>query len=350
LAAASFAAAFLAACGASSGLPSMPSSVGSVRAPHRHKQTFKYTGYEQTFVVPSYVTNVTIRAYGASGGGGGYSDFPAGGQGGVVKATIRVSPGESLAVLVGGEGTNESGGYNGGGGPGYCLHRCNAAQTNRVRPDNDYYAYPAYGGGGASDVRQGGDALADRVVVAAGGGGAGGTIDQCYHGCKEQYYSYGGTGGGGGGLSGDAGGGGSTSSSSGSGIEGEGGGGGSQSGGGTGGAGGFESFGSGSSCDGSEGSSGKQGVGGSGAGSCDEPAGGGGGGYYGAGGGGSSAASFYCSYGSYQISGDSQYCGADFGGGGGGGGGSSFVEQGAKHVKNRGGDAPAGNGEIVISW
>jgi hypothetical protein len=61
--------------------------------------------------------------------------------------------------------------------------------------------------------------------------------------------------------------------------------------------------------------------------------GGGGGGWFGGGGGGS---------GSTSTSGD--------GGGGGGGGGSSYIESSAKVLRNRQGAAPAGNGEIIISW
>ncbi|MGB8964955.1 MAG: glycine-rich protein [Candidatus Cybelea sp.] len=85
-----------------------------------------------------------------------------GGNGGIVTATIAVTPGETLAIFVGGEGTGDTsncspgsdGGFNGGGAGGsenYCLN--------------------GTGGGGASDVRQGGDELGDRVIVAGRGGG-----------------------------------------------------------------------------------------------------------------------------------------------------------------------------------
>jgi hypothetical protein len=352
---ASLAAAFLAACSGGNGLSSMPLPVGLGRARHDDKQIFRYTGYEQTFVVPNYVTEVTIEADGASGGSGSgsYSSFPAGGPGGAVKATISVTPSESLAVFVGGEGTDDDGGYNGGGNPGDCNASCRggaalgrfASHLKSVGPDNYFYNYPAYGGGGASDVRQGGDGLANRVAVAAGGGGAGGTADQCYKGCKDQDYDYGGAGGGGGGRAGGSGGGGSSS--------GGGGGGGSRTHGGRGGYGGVESSGS-STCDGTNGTRAELGDGGNGAsGSCDEAGGGGGGGYYGGGGGGSSAYVYYCIYSgssAYQVVGDSQYCNDLLAGGGAGGGGSSFVEHGAKHVKIHRGEAPAGSGRIIISW
>src|SRR5436190_6532580 len=109
-------------------------------------QTFDYTGGAQTFVVPPGITSVTIDAYGANGGGDP-NDLP-NAKGGEVIATIAVTSGETLVILVGGLGGQFGpGGFNGGGDGGS-------------------------GGGGASDVRQGGSALPNRVVLAAGGGGA----------------------------------------------------------------------------------------------------------------------------------------------------------------------------------
>ncbi|MGA7094591.1 MAG: hypothetical protein WBX23_11205, partial [Candidatus Cybelea sp.] len=80
---------------------------------------FSYTGAQQNFVVPKRVTQISVKASGAGGEGG------EGGEGGLVKATIPVTPGESLAIFVGAGGGY--GGFNGG-----AIH----------------------GGGGASDVRQ----------------------------------------------------------------------------------------------------------------------------------------------------------------------------------------------------
>lgn len=197
---------------------------------------FSFTGGEQSFVVPADVRSVTVRAYGAQGG----NAVGPGGEGGSTVATIAVTAGETLAVFVGGRGTDGlgcavvAGGFNGGGTGGNCA---------------------GGGGGGASDVRQGGATLADRVVVAAGGGGAGG------HAAV-----YGGHGGAGGGTTGADGGHGSTTS--------RGGGGGTQSGGGAGGGG---------PC--AAGVAGTLGVGGAGGSGCNG-GGGGGGGYYGGGGGG----------------------------------------------------------------
>ena len=132
---------------------------GVVGQPLDGMATFTYTGAKQSFKVPAGVTRITIVASGANGASGygfRYSKYTApGGPGGRVKATIAVTPGERLAIFVGGSGGD--GGFNGGG-----------------------ESSQAYGGigGGASDVRQRGDGMADRVVV-AGGGGGGGSAGSC---------------------------------------------------------------------------------------------------------------------------------------------------------------------------
>ena len=98
---------------------------------------FSYTGAEQTYKVPAGVTSVKITASGAQGQGG------YGGYGGKTSATVNVTSGETLYIYVGGMS-----GYNGGG------------LGNRY-------------GGGASDIRQSGKALSNRIIVAGGGGGSG---------------------------------------------------------------------------------------------------------------------------------------------------------------------------------
>lgn len=108
---------------------------------------FAYTGSVQTWTVPAGVASVQVAATGASGEGA------YGGLGGYEQAVIPVSAGETLNVYVGGMGSDNVGGYNGGGGD-------NFSQTD-----------PSAAGGGASDVRIGGTALSDRVIVAGGGGG-----------------------------------------------------------------------------------------------------------------------------------------------------------------------------------
>lgn len=110
--------------------------------------TFEYTGGPQEWTVPYGVTSATFNLYGAQGHGFGPGSSARGGQGGWASATIPVTANSQIRIRVGGEGATHSGGFNGGG--------------SGVR-----------GGGGATDVRIGGDALADRVLVAGGGGGGG---------------------------------------------------------------------------------------------------------------------------------------------------------------------------------
>ncbi|HLX26709.1 MAG TPA: glycine-rich protein [Candidatus Cybelea sp.] len=285
-AASGFVAGFLVAC--SGGPPSSAQSFYRPLADNVQYKKFSYTGEEQSFTVPMGVTAITVKAEGASGGGRN------GGRGGRVTATIPVTPYENLAIFVGGKG-DQAGGFNGGGDGG-----------------TSSYEY-GYGGGGASDVRQGGNRPADRVVVAGAGGGVGGFA----------VYGYDEKGGAGGGSIGGAGAclglfnGGSGS-------------GGSQTAGGSGGAGGI------GDPDGQPGANGKRFRGGPGASvpsrHLDTGGGGGGGGYYGGGGGGS---------GGRGTSGD--------GCGGGGGGGSSYAEPSAHNVKSRQG-INSGNGRIVIYY
>ena len=71
-------------------------------------QTFVFVGSPQMYVVPDGVTSINVTLNGAQGtpptGGG------TGGLGGRVTATISVTPGEVLQLMVGGQGS-----YNGGG-------------------------------------------------------------------------------------------------------------------------------------------------------------------------------------------------------------------------------------------
>jgi RHS repeat-associated protein len=114
--------------------------------------TFSYTGSSQTWTVPSGVTSIQVDARGAQGGG------TYGGLGARIVATVPVTPGQVLYVMVGGSPTpnSYSVGYNGGGSS-----------------TGTYGSYgPSGGGGGASDVRTS-TAVTSRIVVAGGGGGSG---------------------------------------------------------------------------------------------------------------------------------------------------------------------------------
>jgi hypothetical protein len=116
---------------------------------------FDFTGSPQTWTVPDGVTSVQVDAMGAQGGG------EYGGFGAEVRADLAVAPGQQVTIVVGGRGSLGTGGYNGGGGSAFGTDSIGSGQ----------------GGGGASDIRIGGDDDVHRVIVAAGGGGgAGGPI------------------------------------------------------------------------------------------------------------------------------------------------------------------------------
>jgi hypothetical protein len=117
---------------------------------------YAFTGAPVNYLVPAGVTRLMVTATGALGG----TSLPcnsAGGAGGLIRAIVTVTPGATLQVLVGGNGTATTAGFNGGGPGG------NSSAANR-----------GAGGGGESDVRIAPFGLADRIVVAGGGGGAGG--------------------------------------------------------------------------------------------------------------------------------------------------------------------------------
>ena len=165
-------AAILAGCGGGSTSPSyqLPGmsqsaraqSVSSAVAVHdvscQGQRSFQYVGHAQRFRVPKCATTIYIDAKGASG--------KYGGKGGEVSASVPVTPGETLIVRVGGAGQNLKGGFNGGA----------AGALEIIRHERYKGKYRGAGGGGATDVREGGGTLADRVVVAGGGGGQ----DQIY--------------------------------------------------------------------------------------------------------------------------------------------------------------------------
>jgi hypothetical protein len=297
-------AAALSACAGSS-IPGATGNATSDGGPFKNHKTFHYTGKKQTFIVPSGVSRLAVIANG--GEGGGITNYPSTntpGFPGRVYALIPVQPGHKLYVYVGGSGTH--GGFNGGGAGG----------------SGSGGKYPGNPGGGASDIRTGGDMLPDRIIVAAGGGGAG-----------EAIYAYAyGYGGNGGGLNGQSGGGGGTDDSGGGGF------GGTPSQGGAGGAGGGTST-RRYYLNGQPGANGALGLGGGGGNSapyCDAAGGGGGGGgYYGGGGGGGGSAAYVCFYAGQS---------------GGGGGGSSYVEPSAIKSRMWTGWKAKGDGRVIFSW
>lgn len=132
-------------------------TIGSLASAHATLLTFDYTGSVQQWVVPTNVSSIDIKAWGAQGqsNAGGVL----GGLGGFVSGSLSVSAGDVLNIYVGGGGIiSATGGWNGGGDAGLV----GASQAF------------GGGGGGATDIRLNSTELLDRLFVAAGGGGAGG--------------------------------------------------------------------------------------------------------------------------------------------------------------------------------
>jgi len=67
--------------------------------------TYNCTNDMRTFTAPAHVTSVGVTATGASGGSNG-------GYGGVVRTTLKVTPGATYYVVVGCQGVGTDGGYN----------------------------------------------------------------------------------------------------------------------------------------------------------------------------------------------------------------------------------------------
>ena len=247
---------------------------------------YAFTGAPVNITVPTGSQSMIVDLYGAESG---TANAALAGKGGRLQATLPVTAGETLQVNVGGKGPNPSGtpsavggGWNGGGTAGGA--------------GGSVWGGP---GGGATDIRRGAFALADRIAVAGGGGGSGATNTN--------------TGAGGGGTTGATG-------PLGIAGAGSGGGGGTQTAGGSGGIGGAGA---------GAGSGGAFGVGGNGGTGGNRIGGGGGGGYYGGGGGGGNS-------GSGQAA-------------GGGGGGSSYAVPTAVDVAHTQG-VRSGDGLAVVTF
>ena len=105
--------------------------------------SFPNTG-SYTWTVPAGVTSIQAVVTGA--GGGGNQGGSRGGSGATVTATLPVTPGEVLNLVVGG-----------GGGPG-----------------NSAVAQGGSGGGGASNITTGDVASGGQALIIAGGGGGSG--------------------------------------------------------------------------------------------------------------------------------------------------------------------------------
>jgi hypothetical protein len=187
---------------------------------------FTATCGPQTMTVGMGKTSITVQLDGASGGTGYYGARP--GYGAQVGATLSVTPGEVLTLVVGCAGAVETGGlygaYGGGGWPG-SLYLSGGGGGTFIYAGTTLLAAAGGGGGGAASDGYGGSAGAPNGLAATngsypGGGGTqygGGTAINAQpgypgHGGQGGYQGSGGGGGyyGGGGGSWAGGGGGSS--------------------------------------------------------------------------------------------------------------------------------------------
>lgn len=125
---------------------------------------YDYTGNTQTFTAPAD-GDYTLEVAGAQGG-----DHPStskenatsvGGQGGTSKGTIHLKAGETLYIEVGNKPYGYNGSYNG-----------SDSGWTGITADGTYVGGSIVAGGGATDIRKGGNGIDNRIIVAGGGGGA----------------------------------------------------------------------------------------------------------------------------------------------------------------------------------
>jgi len=137
---------------------------GDVLTPtNKTRYVYTYTGADQTFVVPTGVSWIYAKLWGAGGGAGRSGSWAYGsdgGGGGHTRALIPVTPGATIYVKVGSGGYTTSGltTVYGGGGTG-----ASAAG------DNQYSGM----GGGFCGIFNGSVTFANALAIAGGGGGGG---------------------------------------------------------------------------------------------------------------------------------------------------------------------------------
>jgi hypothetical protein len=122
-----------------------------------------YTGSDVSFTVPSGVSRIYVKLWGAGGGGGyrnGWTYGSPGGAGGFTHGVIATTPGEILTLIVGQGGIRTGGSIYGGG-----AYKANTG---------------SYGasGGGRSAIRRG----STELITAGGGGGGGATRSASFGG------------------------------------------------------------------------------------------------------------------------------------------------------------------------
>ena len=164
-------------------------SMGNYSKQYEEIYEFDYTGNIQMVNVPNGADSVKLEVWGAQGGRGwGNSNYLTNtvGKGGYTQATFAVTSGETLYVVVGGQGSDAvladgvkqsaPGGFNGGGN-GSSDNESLYRDNGDIRVDAEASA----GGGGATHIAKKTGLLSDfvtaadrqKVLVVAGAGGGG---------------------------------------------------------------------------------------------------------------------------------------------------------------------------------
>ena len=125
---------------------------------------FDYTGNTQYFIAPAD-GEYTLTVAGAQGGDHNITPKEPvqsyGGDGGTSTGKIKLKKGETLAIEVGNKPSGYGGSYNG-----------SDSGWSGVAANGIYVGGSLVAGGGATDIRKGGNGIDNRVIVAGGGGGA----------------------------------------------------------------------------------------------------------------------------------------------------------------------------------
>ena len=125
---------------------------------------FDYTGNTQYFIAPAD-GEYTLTVAGAQGGDHNITSKEHaqsyGGDGGTSTGKIKLKKGETLAIEVGNKPSGYGGSYNG-----------SDSGWSGIAANGIYVEGSLVAGGGATDIRKGGNGIDNRVIVAGGGGGA----------------------------------------------------------------------------------------------------------------------------------------------------------------------------------
>jgi hypothetical protein len=140
--------------GVSSGTISMDNLRGkSNHTPYSDVAGFSYTGGDQSYTVPSGITSILVRVWGAGGGSGFVA--PAGALGGYSEAIFSTSPGTVFTVVVGRGGLYGNTYSQQYGGGGYSKNAGGAHGGGYSRVYSSGRDIWAGGGGGSGDANNG---------------------------------------------------------------------------------------------------------------------------------------------------------------------------------------------------